>query len=112
MILGDAPVKRAFYYHVEKRLKTTRDGIPDNLESFHKVLFVLFDRGAEILERRIARNLYAQLGIEFVAHDGWNLVDYIKNAGFDLMLRPDPPLKPKSASSQIRPISTKEKARA
>ena len=80
-ILGDAPVKHAFYYHVEKRLKTTKEEIPDNLQAFHKALYDLFDQGAMILERRIARILYDELGIEFVAHDGWSLNDYIKHTG-------------------------------
>jgi hypothetical protein len=42
-VLGDAPVKHAFYYHVEKRLKTTREGIPNKLQAFHKALYDLFD---------------------------------------------------------------------
>jgi hypothetical protein len=79
-ILSDAPVKRAFYYNIEKRLKTTRDGIPNNLQAFHKALLDLFDQGATILERRIARNIYCELGIEFVVHDGWSLEDYIKHS--------------------------------
>ncbi len=80
-ILGEAPVKQAFFYHVQKRLKAKREGIPNNLKAFHEALFDLFDQGAVILERRIARILYDQLGIEFVAHDGWSLIDYIEHAG-------------------------------
>jgi len=80
-ILGEAPVKQAFFYHVEKRLKIKREGIPNNLQAFQRVLFDLFDQGAVVLERRIARVLYDQLGIEFVAHDGWSLMDYIEHAG-------------------------------
>jgi hypothetical protein len=79
-ILGDSRVKQAFVYHVEKRLKIKREGIPNNLEAFHIALFDLFDKGAVILERRIARILYDQFGVEFVAHDGWSLLDYIKHA--------------------------------
>jgi hypothetical protein len=84
-ILGDARVKQAFFYHVEKRLKTKREGIPTNLQAFHKALFDLFDQGAVILERRIARILYDQFGIEFVAHDGWSLLDYVKHAELQSM---------------------------
>jgi len=80
-ILGDTPVKHAFYYHVEKRLKTTREGIPNDLQAFHKALYDLFDQGAVILERRIARILYEELGIEFVAHDAWSLKDYVEHTG-------------------------------
>jgi len=80
-ILCEAPVQQAFFYHVEKRLKTKREEIPNNLQAFHRVLFDLFDQGAVILERRIARILYDQLGIEFLAHDGWSLMDYIEQAG-------------------------------
>jgi len=80
-ILGGVPIKQAFFYHIEKRLKTEREGIPNNLQAFHKALFDLFDQGAVILERRIAKNLYDRLGIEFLAHDRWSLLDYIEHAG-------------------------------
>lgn len=84
-ILGDTTVKKAFFYHIEKRLKTKREGIPNNLQAFHKALFDLFDQGAVILERRIARILYDQFGLEFVAHNGWSLLDYIKHAELQSM---------------------------
>lgn len=83
-ILGDEPVKRAFYYHVEKRIGMKREQIPDNLDLFHKALVGLFDQGAEILERRMAKILIEKLGLEFEAHEGWTFDDYVKRAEGDL----------------------------
>jgi len=79
-ILGDEPVKRAFYYHLEKRAKIKCSEIPERLQEFHKALHQLFNGGACILERRISRNLYRRLGLELRANDGRNLADYVNEA--------------------------------
>jgi hypothetical protein len=79
-ILGDEPVKRAFYFHVEKISKTKRQEIPSNLIAFHDALVELFGKGATILERRMARMLFEKLGLAFEARDGWTLNDYVKYA--------------------------------
>lgn len=82
-ILGDEPVKRAFYYHVEKRTRMKREEIPNNLGLFHKALIGLFDQGAEILERRMAKILFEKLGLEFDFYKGWTFADYVKRAEAD-----------------------------
>jgi hypothetical protein len=79
-ILGEESVKRAFYYHVEKRSKMKRQEIPCNLDAFHKILIDLFGDGALILERRIARCLFDELNLEFEVNNGWHLADYVKKA--------------------------------
>lgn len=79
-ILGEAPVKRAFYYHLEKRENIKRDEIPDKLEAFHNALSELFFTGSIILERRMSRYLYERLGLELPTNNGWSFQDYIKEA--------------------------------
>jgi len=79
-ILGDEPVKRAFYFQLEKRAKMTRKEIPNNLDVFHEVLVDMFYQGAIILERRMAREFYEMLNLQFEGNNGWSLYDYVKNA--------------------------------
>ncbi len=79
-ILGDEKVKQAFYYHVEKRAHLKRDEIPSDLDAFHKALNDMFFEGAAILEKRMARELYDMLGLEFEANERWSLPDYAKHA--------------------------------
>jgi hypothetical protein len=79
-ILGGDPVKRAFYYHLEKRANIKRNEIPDKLEAFHDALAELFFDGSVILERRISRHLYGRLGLELPADNGCTIVDYVRKA--------------------------------
>jgi hypothetical protein len=79
-ILGGDPVKRAFYYHLEKRANIKRSEIPDKLEAFHGALASLFFDGSVTLERRISRHLYERLGLEFPTDDGWTITDYVREA--------------------------------
>jgi hypothetical protein len=79
-ILGDDPVKRAFYYHLKKRANIKRTEIPDKLKEFHEALADLFFDGSIILERRISRHLYERLGLELPTNDGWTIADYVKEA--------------------------------
>jgi len=79
-ILGGPPVKRAFYYHLEKRSNIKRSEIPEKLKAFHEALAGLFFDGSVILERRISRYLFGRLGSELPIHDGWTIADYVKEA--------------------------------
>jgi hypothetical protein len=79
-ILGSESAKTAFYYQVQKRAKIKREEIPFRLESFHRALVDLFGKGALILERIFARNLYDKLNLCFEKQDGWNIVDYVRQA--------------------------------
>lgn len=81
-ILGGDPVKRAFYYHLEKRANIKRSEIPDKLEAFHDALVDLFFDGSVILERRISRHLYGRLGLELPTDNGWTIADYVREACF------------------------------
>jgi hypothetical protein len=79
-ILGDEPVKSAFYYHLKKRASIKRDDIPERLETFHEVLTELFCNGSVILERRISKKLYERLGLELPANNGWTFARYVREA--------------------------------
>jgi DNA-binding transcriptional ArsR family regulator len=79
-ILGDDPVKSAFYYHLKKRANMKRDDIPDRLQAFHEALTELFYDGSVILERRISKRLYERLGLELPANNGWTLARYLREA--------------------------------
>ena len=76
-ILGGSPVKKAFYYHLEKRANIKRSEIPDKLEAFHDALADLFFDGSVILEKRISRHLYERLGLELPTDNKWNVADSI-----------------------------------
>ena len=78
--LGGDTVKRAFYYHLEKRANIKRSEIPDKLEAFHGALAKLFFDGSVTLERRILRHLYERLGLEFPTNNGWTITDYVREA--------------------------------
>jgi len=79
-ILGDESVKRAFYYHLEKRAKIKRNEIPRKLMGFHEALTNLFFDGSVILEKRISRHLFGRIGMELPIHDGWTIADYVREA--------------------------------
>lgn len=83
-ILGDASVKQAFYHHVGKKAKITREEIPTKLDAFCKALTDLFYEGALILERRIAQDLFDILDLDFVEKSNWNLSDYVNQARNDI----------------------------
>jgi hypothetical protein len=40
----------------------------------------LLGKGAKVMEKLIAKNLYNHLGLNFTQHDGWTLVDYVNHA--------------------------------
>ncbi len=83
-VLGGESVMRAFYYQLEKRSKITRDQIPCKLEVFHQALLELFDDGSVILERRICRVLYENLGLEYSVSEGKTLADCVEEALVDV----------------------------
>ena len=79
MVLGEI-VRQAIYERIEKDHELTRTEIPEQLEAFHKALQDLLGASAKVMERVIARNLYSRLGLDYVAHENWTLVDYVNHA--------------------------------
>jgi hypothetical protein len=79
-LLGDEPVKRVFYYQVERRANIRREDIPQKLIAFHEALKDMFFEGALILERRMARHIYETLNLAFEANNGWTISEYVQKA--------------------------------
>jgi hypothetical protein len=78
-VLGSS-VRDTVYYHIEKVSGLRREEIPERLEEFHKALASLFGAGARVIEKLIATKLYAQLGLSFVEHEEWTIIDYADDA--------------------------------
>jgi len=79
LVLGEI-VRAALYQRIEKDYQVKRDQIPEKLPAFHTALLGLLGTGAKVLERLIARDLYKRLGLVFVYHGDWTLVDYVRHA--------------------------------
>jgi len=73
-------VRHVIYYHLEARHHVKREEIPEKLEAFHKALEDLYGAGAGVVEKQIAEALHSRLGLSFVKHKNWTLVDYVNNA--------------------------------
>lgn len=66
-MLGES-VRGAIYYHIERTFHIRREQIPKRLEAFHEALQGMLGEGAMVVERLIAKNLYAKLGLQFEQH--------------------------------------------
>lgn len=73
-------VRAAIYDRIERSYQLKRGEIPEKLETFHLALEDLLGKGAKVMEKLIAKNLYNHLGLNFTQHDGWTLVDYVNHA--------------------------------
>jgi len=76
-MLGES-VRGAIYYHIERTFQIRREEIPKRLEAFHEALQGMLGEGAMVVERLIAKNLYAKLGLRFEQHEA--LIDYVNHA--------------------------------
>ena len=79
MALGHS-VRKAIYWHLESEHGLKREDMADRLGDFVEALEGMLGEGAKVLERVMARRLYAKLGLTFKPIEGWNLVDYVKEA--------------------------------
>lgn len=75
-MLGES-VRGAIYYHIERTFHIRREQIPKRLEAFHEALQGMLGEGAMVVERLIAKNLYAKLGLQFEQHGRGTLIDYV-----------------------------------
>lgn len=73
-------VRTAIYERIERSYQVKREEIPEKLETFHKALERLLGSGAKVMEKLIAKNLYTRLGLKFIEHANWTLVDYVNHA--------------------------------
>jgi len=79
MVLGEI-VRRTIYERIENDYRLKRADFPEQLEAFHKALQGILGMGAKTVERLIAKNLYQRLGLNFVVHSDWTVVEYINHA--------------------------------
>jgi len=73
-------VRAAIYARIENSYELKREEIPEKLEAFHRALEDLLGKGVTVMEKLIAKNLYSRLGLNFVEHANWTLVDYVNHA--------------------------------
>ena len=74
------PLRHALYYSVEAKYHVKREQIQDRIEEFHKAIGELVGYGGRVTERLIAKSLYSRLGLDFVEHKEWSLVEYVRHA--------------------------------
>jgi hypothetical protein len=70
----------AIYEWIESSYQVRREDIPDKLLTFHRALQGLLGSGAKMIERLIARDLYSRLGLDFIEHHDWTLIDFMHHA--------------------------------
>ncbi len=73
-------VRATIYERIEGSYQVRREEIPERLDTFHKALQELLGKGAEVVRRLIAKNLYSRLDLKFTEHENWTLVDYVRYA--------------------------------
>ena len=79
LVCGEA-VRIVLYYFVEAKYHVRREQIPDRIEEFHKAIGELSGYGGRVTERLIAKSLCSRLGLDFVEHKEWSLVEYVRHA--------------------------------
>ena len=57
--------KQAIYFHLEKKFKLTKQDIPSRIEDFTEAMENIFGAGAKVLEIRIMKNLFQNMGYPF-----------------------------------------------
>jgi len=75
MVLG-GNVRQVLYAVFERDHRIKRHQIPEHLQTFHEVLEEKFGGAAKVIERQIAKSLYAKMGLTFIPKDSWTLVEY------------------------------------
>jgi hypothetical protein len=57
--------KQAIYFHLEKKFKLHKQDIPFRIEDFTEAMENIFGVGAKVLEIRIMKNLFQNMGYPF-----------------------------------------------
>jgi len=63
-LLGES-AKQAVYFHLEKEFKLNKKDIPYKIEDFTEAMENIFGVGAKVLEIRIMKNLFKNMGYPF-----------------------------------------------
>jgi len=78
-ILGESG-RQTIYDHLERNYRIKRDEIPEKPQALHEALERLLGAGAKVLEKLFAKGLSEKLGLDFVEHENWTLVEYVHEA--------------------------------
>ena len=75
LALGEI-VRETIYQRIERTHQVRREEIPEKLDTFHKALQETLGTAAKVIERLISKNFYDRLGLDFIGHNDWTIVDY------------------------------------
>ncbi len=78
-VLGDG-LRPMIYSHLEQHAHLPRDEIPDRLDAFSRALKETFGIAGGVIERLIARRLFAKLDLRYWQRGEVGLVEYVENA--------------------------------
>jgi len=79
LVFGE-DTRYVIYYHIASKHQIERERIPERLEAFHEALEDIFGEGSKVVEKQIAKSVYAMLDLKFRECDEWTLVDYATDA--------------------------------
>jgi len=86
-ILGEHALE-VLHGHLEDRYDIRSDEMPCRLPTVIQVLEEMFGAlGTKAIGSDVAKKLYSQLGLRFVAHSNYTLEDYMEEAVFDALAR-------------------------
>jgi len=78
-VLGETG-RQTVYSFVKMKYQVKREEIPKRLDVFCRASGGLFGAGATVVNKMIAKRLYSRLGLSFIEHEDWTLVEYIEDA--------------------------------
>ena len=79
LVFGES-IRHVIYYHIASKHNIERERIPERREAFHEGLKDMFGEGSKVVEKQIAKSMYAMLDLKFRECDEWTLVDYANDA--------------------------------
>lgn len=83
LALGETP-REVIYFYLKTNFQLKREDIPKEIEKFDQALNGIFGPGAEIIEKFIIKGLYRRLNMNFKENEGFEFVDYVKQAELSL----------------------------
>ena len=79
LTLGESG-RKAIYFHLQNLYSIKREDIPDQPEAFVEGLRKIFGKGAEVIEKAMAKSLYNRLGMKYDEKKGYGFLAYLNDA--------------------------------
>lgn len=79
LALGEI-VRKTIYECLETRNQVRREETLEKLQAFQQGLHELLGKCAAVIEKQAMKNLYHRLGLDFIEHSNWTLVEYVDDA--------------------------------